>query len=111
MKTRITILASERKDFPKKTGGVSTSFICQCIVHGEKIEVGVCRVPARLVHGYVEGQEAVEPRPGDYMAEYGLNVNWQTKQLEGVMVALEPITGSSAGASVKQVVAQETAKA
>lgn len=91
MKTRITILAVEKREFPKKTGGVNTLFIAQCIVHGEKLEVGVCRIPAKLVNGFVEGQPPVEPAPGDYMAEYGLNVHWQTKELEGVMINLDPI--------------------
>lgn len=101
MKTRITVLAVEKREFPKKTGGVNTLFIAQCIVHGAaKLEVGVCRIPAKLVQGYVEGQPPVEPTPGDYMAEYGLNVHWQTKELEGVMVALEPIRGASAAAAV-----------
>lgn len=103
MKTRITVLAVEKREFPKKTGGVNTIFIAQCIVHGEKLEVGVCRIPARLVPGYVEGQSAIDPAPGDYMAQYGLNVNWQTKELEGVMVSLEPIRGASAAASVAEV--------
>lgn len=111
MKTRITILASERREFTNKSGKKSYTHIAQCIVHGDKIEVGVCRIPERLLVGYVEGQpgSAAEPAPGDYMAEYGLNINWQTRELEGQMKALTPI-GVSASASVKEVVGKHSGK-
>lgn len=85
MKTRVTVLAVERKEFPSRQAGGKSSvlYICQCVVHGEKVEVGVLRVPEKLA---AEGV-----MPGDYMAEFGLNVHWETKNLEGRLVALDRV--------------------
>lgn len=111
MKTRVTILASERRDFVNKSGKKSTTFNCQCIVHGDKVEVGVLRCREILVPGYVEGQEPVAPQPGDYFAEYGLAIHWENKELQGVLKLLTPINGHSAADSVKEVLKGEKVKA
>lgn len=117
MKTRVTILAVEAKDFAQsdkktgvKTGHFSRTFMCQCIVHGEKVEVGVARVPERVLPGYVAKTEtapAVHPEapiPGDYMFEYGLSIAYDTKELGGVLKSITPLPGTSAGGSVQEVV-------
>ena len=117
MKTRVTILAVEIKDFAQKdkktnvaTGHVSRTFMCQCIVHGEKVEVGVARVPERVLPGYVAKTETTPavhpeaPTPGDYMFEYGLSISYDTKELGGVLKSITPISGASAGNSVQEVV-------
>lgn len=117
MKTRVTILAVEVRDFAQKdkksgvaTGHVSRTFMCQCIVHGEKVEVGVARVPERVLPGYVAKTETAPavhpeaPTPGDYMFEYGLSISYDTKELGGVLKSITPISGASAGNSVAEVV-------
>ena len=117
MKTRVTILAVEIKDFAQtdkksgaKTGHFSRTFLCQCIVHGEKVEVGVARVPERVLPGYVAKTETAPavhpdaPTPGEYMFEYGLQISYDTKELGGVLKSITPLSGSSAGASVADVV-------
>ncbi|MDP2880737.1 MAG: hypothetical protein Q8N89_04035 [Azonexus sp.] len=118
MKTRVTLLSVEVKDFAQKnkttgaaTGHVSRTFLCQCIVHGEKIEVGVARVPERVLPGYVAKTETTPvvhpdaPTPGDYMFEYGLQISYDTKELGGVLKSITPISGISAGKTVADVVA------
>lgn len=118
MKARVTILAVEVKDFAQKdkktgaaTGHVSRTFLCQCISHGEKVEVGVARVPERVLPGYVAKTETTPavhpeaPTPGDYMFEYGLSISYDTKELGGVLKSITPISGASAGKSVTDVVA------
>lgn len=117
MKTRVTILAVEVRDFAQKdkksgaaTGHVSRTFMCQCIVHGEKVEVGVARVPERVLPGYVAKTETAPavhpeaPTPGDYMFEYGLSISYDTKELGGVLKSITPISGASAANSVAEVV-------
>lgn len=117
MKTRVTILAVEIKDFAQKnkttgaaTGHVSRTFMCQCIVHGEKVEVGVARVPERVLPGYVAKTETTPvvhpeaPTPGDYLFEYGLSISYDTKELGGVLKSITPLSGASAGNSVAEVV-------
>lgn len=117
MKTRVTILAVETKDFAQKdkktgaaTGHVSRTFHCQCIVHGEKVEVGVARVPERVLPGYVAKSETSPvvhpeaPTPGDYMFEYGLQIAYDTKELGGVLKSITPMSGASAGNAVAEVV-------
>lgn len=110
MKTRVTILASEAREYTNKTGKKSTTFICQCIVHGEKTEVGVLRCRESLVPGYVDGQAPVAPLLGDYWAEYGLVIAWDTKELGGQLKLLTPI-GTAAADIVKTMTGKgETAK-
>ena len=117
MKTRVTILAVEVRDFAQKdkksgaaTGHVSRTFMCQCIVHGEKVEVGVARVPERVLPGYVAKTETAPavhpeaPTPGDYMFEYGLSISYDTKELGGVLKSITPISGASAGNAVQEVI-------
>lgn len=110
MKTRVTLLASEAREFTNKSGKKTTTFICQCIVHGDKVEVGVLRLRETLVPGYVDGQPPVAPTPGDYLAEFGLQIDWQTKELGGALKALTPMS-VSAGKSVADVVAGKDLKA
>ena len=122
MKTRVTLLSVETKDFAQKnklgalTGHVSRTFLCQCIVHGEKIEVGIARVPERVLPGYVAKTETSPvvhpdaPTPGDYMFEYGLAVSYDTKELGGVLKSITPLSGASAGKAVADVVAGKDTK-
>lgn len=117
MKTRVTILSVETKDFAQKdkktnapTGHFSRTFMCQCIVHGEKVEVGVARVPERVLPGYVAKTETTPavhpeaPTPGDYMFEYGLSISYDTKELGGVLKSITPLAGASAGNAVQEVI-------
>lgn len=123
MKTRVTILTVEVKDFAQKakatgalTGHVSRTFMCQCIVHGEKIEVGVARVPERVLPGYVAKTDTTPvvhpdaPTPGDYMFEYGLGISYDMKELGGVLKSITPVAGTSAAKSVADVVAGKESK-
>jgi len=122
MKTRVTLLSVEIKDFAQKnkqgvlTGHISRTFLCQCIVHGEKIEVGIARVPERVLPGYVAKTETSPvvhpdaPMPGDYMFEYGLAVSYDTKELGGVLKSITPLSGTSAGKAVADVVAGKESK-
>ena len=72
--------------------------------------MGVARVPERVLPGYVAKTETAPavhpdaPTPGEYMFEYGLSISYDTKELGGVLKSITPLSGSSAGASVADVV-------
>jgi hypothetical protein len=115
MKTRVTLLTVETKDFAQKnkttqapTGHISRTFLAQCIVYGETIQVGVARIPERVLPGYVAKTETSPvvhpdaPTPGDYMFEYGLSISYDTKELGGVLKSITPM-GVSAAQSVSDV--------
>lgn len=123
MKTRVTLLTVETKDFAQKdkktnalTGHFSRTFLCQCIVHGDVVQVGVARVPERVLPGYVAKTDTSPvvhpdaPTPGDYMFEYGLSISYDTKELGGVLKSITPIAGTSAGKTVADVVAGKETK-
>lgn len=98
MKTLVQILRAEGKAYKDpKSGRVSKRCVCQCIVHhvqedGEiKLDVGVLVVPEALcpVRASSTDMEALPDVPaGDYLAEYGLSIHWQTKELGGTLKAL-----------------------
>lgn len=98
MKTLITVLKAEGRAYKDpKSGRISKRCVCQCIVHkvqedGEiEQDVGVLVVPEALcpVRAVSTDMDALPDVPkGDYLAEYGLNIHWQTKELEGQLKAL-----------------------
>lgn len=98
MKTLVQILRSEGRAYKDpKSGRVSKRCVCQCIVHapgedGEiKLDVGVLVVPEALcpVPAAKSDMDSLPDVPaGDYLAEYGLNIHWQTKELGGQLKSL-----------------------
>lgn len=115
MKTRVTILdGNEYKAFPPKVAGgkVNKMVIAQCIVH-EIQEDGTIKQAV----GVLRANEAQCPvkssdltvntfpdiPPGEYMAEYGLGISWDKKELGGVLRALTRIMPAPMGASVADV--------
>lgn len=98
MKTMVQVLDSEGKAYrDQKSGRISKRCVCQCVVHnvqenGEiKLQVGVLVVPEALcpVPAAKEDFDSLPDVPaGDYMAEYGLNIHWQTKELGGQLKSL-----------------------
>lgn len=98
MQTLVQVLRAEGKAYKDpKSGRISKRCICQCIVHnvgedGEiRPDVGVLVVPEALcpVRAVSTDMDALPHVPaGDYLAEYGLNIHWQTKELGGVLKSL-----------------------
>lgn len=97
MKTLVTVLTTDAKAKKYETGQITKWAMCQCIVHkvqegGEiRQEVGVLRVPEALcpVPAQSSALESLpDVPPGDYLAEYGLNIDWKTKELEGRLIGL-----------------------
>lgn len=78
MKKRVQVFAVERKESVYEGGRKSVRFMCQCLVHGEKMEVGVLRVPADLVGG-----DDAQILPGEYEAEFDVVVDWKTRDIVG----------------------------
>lgn len=99
MQTLVQVLRSEGKSYKDpKSGRVSKRCICQCIVHnvgedGEiKLDVGVLVVPDSLcpikAPDMTDLNTFGDVPAGDYLAEYGLAIHWQTKELGGQLKAL-----------------------
>lgn len=98
MKTLVQVLRAEGKAFKdQKSGRISKRCVCQCVVHntaedGEiKLDVGVMVVPEALcpIKAASSDMDSLPDVPaGDYLAEYGLSIHWQTKELGGVLKAL-----------------------
>lgn len=93
MQTLVQVLRAEGRSYKDpKSGRISKRCICQCVVHnldegGEiKLDVGVMVVPENLCPiPAVSGAEKDLPDvpAGDYLAEYGLNIDFKTKELGG----------------------------
>lgn len=98
MKTLVQVLRAEGKAYKDpKSGRISKRCVCQCVVHntqedGEiKLDVGVLVVPEALcpVKPVNSDMDSLPDVPaGDYLAEYGLAIHWQTKELGGQLKAL-----------------------
>ncbi len=109
MKTLVQVLRSEGRAFKSDKGKVSKRCICQCIVHQTKddgvieLDVGVLVVPEALcpIRATSTDMDSLPDVPaGDYLAEYGLAIHWQTKELGGVLKALTRRSPVPAGKSV-----------
>jgi hypothetical protein len=85
MKQKLTILSSELKaGIGKKTGSPYSMTICQCVVADSEtgeIKVGELTLP----------KEHETPLPGDYEAEFKIGIDYQTKKIGGLLVALKPL--------------------
>lgn len=101
MQTLVQVLRAEGKAFKdQKSGRISKRCVCQCIVHnidehGDiRPDVGVLVVPealcpVRALNMSDMSEDSMPDVPaGDYLAEYGLNIHWQTKELGGVLKSL-----------------------
>lgn len=117
MKTLVQVLRSEGRAYKDpKSGRISKRCVCQCVVHqvqedGEiKLDVGVLVVPEALcpVKPVNSDMDSLPDVPaGDYIAEYGLNIDWKTKELGGQLKALtrrdaKPQAKPEAQAAAKQ---------
>lgn len=110
MKTLVQILRAEGKAYKDpKSGRISKRCVCQCVVHQTKpdgeieLDVGVLVVPEALcpVRATSTDMDSLPDVPaGDYLAEYGLAIHWQTKELGGQLKALTRRQASPAGKSV-----------
>ena len=82
MKQNIQILSSELKaGIGKKTGAAYSMTICQCVVtdsESGEIKVGELTLP----------KGHVAPEPGLYEAEFKIGIDYQTKKIGGILVAL-----------------------
>lgn len=95
MKTRVDVLASDRKESVYEGGRKSVRFVCQCVCYlPTGVQVGEAVVPESLAPKDSDGSHYMPS--GSYEFEYGLNVNWQTKKLEGQLKSLVAI-GRGAG--------------
>jgi hypothetical protein len=87
MKTKVQIVATERREFTNERRVTSVTFFCQCVVFGEKTEVGVLRVSNALAEPYLkEGQLP----PGMYELEYGLAISFQDRSVGGRLIGINP---------------------
>lgn len=84
MKQNIQILSSELKSGTgKKSGQPYSMTICQCVVtdtESGEIKVGELTLP----------KDHETPAPGIYEAEFKIGIDYQTKKVGGVLVALRP---------------------
>ena len=98
MKTLVTVLRAEGKFYKDpKSGRISKRCVCQCIVHHVKEDgeieqdVGVLVVPEALCAvraSSTDEKDLPDVPKGDYLAEYGLAIHWQTKELGGQLKSL-----------------------
>ncbi len=118
MKTLVQVLRSEGRAYKDpKSGRISKRCVCQCVVHnigedGEiKLDVGVLVVPDNLCPIKAPDMANMDTfgdvPAGDYIAEYGLNIDWKTKELGGQLKALtrrdaKPQVKPEAQAAAKQ---------
>ncbi len=85
MKQNLQILSSELKaGIGKKTGAAYSMTICQCVVTDAEtgeIKVGELTLP----------KDHETPVPGVYEAEFKIGIDYQTKKIGGLLVALKPL--------------------
>jgi hypothetical protein len=93
MKTKVQILATERREATYEGGRKSISFSCQTVVHGEKLEVGLLRVPHALAEPLLNKDGQLPP--GFYELEYGLVVSFQDRTVGGRLVGITPAPDTS----------------
>lgn len=83
MKAVLEILSVEKRSGVSRKSAVPTPFemiVAQCVVHGEKIQVGELVLP--------KGME--EPKPGRYSADFEVAVDFD-KRITARLVKLNPI--------------------
>lgn len=85
MKQNLQVLSAETKSgVGKKSQTAYSMVICQCVVTDSEtgeIRVGELTMP----------KDAEAPAPGHYEAEFKIGVDYQTKKIGGVLVALRPL--------------------
>lgn len=85
MKQKLEILSAEVKSgIGKKSNTAYNMIICQCVVRDAEtgeVKVGELTMP----------KDAEAPLPGEYEAEFKIGVDYQTKKIGGVLVALRPL--------------------
>lgn len=84
MKAILEILSVEKRSGISRKSAVPTPFemiVAQCVVHGEKIQVGELVLP--------KGME--EPKPGKYSAEFEVAVDYD-KRISSRLIKLVPIS-------------------
>lgn len=84
MKAILEILSVEKRSGISRKSAVPTPFemiVAQCVVHGEKIQVGELVLP--------KGME--EPKPGKYSAEFEVAVDFD-KRISSRLIKLVPIS-------------------
>jgi len=82
MKARIQVLAIETKSGQsKKTGNAYSMEVCQCVVHGDSIQVGELVLP----------KDHPKIVPGMYDGEFGVQVG-ADKRISGVLKLLTPVS-------------------
>lgn len=84
MKAILEILSVEKRSGISRKSVVPTPFemiVAQCVVHGEKIQVGELVLP--------KGME--EPKPGKYSAEFEVAVDFD-KRISSRLIKLVPIS-------------------
>lgn len=85
MKQNLQVLSAEIKaGTGKKSGQPYSMIICQCVVTDAEtgeIRVGELTMP----------KDAEAPVAGIYEAEFKIGVDYQTKKIGGVLVALRPL--------------------
>lgn len=85
MKQNLQVLSAETKSgVGKKSGSAYSMIICQCVVTDSEtgeIRVGELTMP----------KDAEAPAAGMYEAEFKIGVDYQTKKIGGVLVALRPL--------------------
>lgn len=85
MKTKVQIIASERREAVYEGGKKSISYNCQCVVFGEKMEVGVLRVSHALAEPILRDDQL---QPGIYELEYGLVVSFKDRSVQGQLKSI-----------------------
>ena len=87
MKTRIQVISVEtRSGIGSKSQKAYSMVVCQCIVHGDKPQIGELILP----------KDHPEVHPGMYDGEFGVTVDFQTKRIGGVLVQLFPVPAAHA---------------
>jgi hypothetical protein len=85
MKQNLQVLSAETKEgVGKKSGAAYKMCICQCVITDTEtgeIRVGELTMP----------KDAETPAAGLYEAEFKIGIDYQTKKIGGVLVALRPI--------------------
>jgi hypothetical protein len=85
MKTKVQIIATERRENVYEGGRKSISYNCQCVVFGEKMEVGVLRISHALAEPWLKDDQLP---PGIYELEYGLAVSFKDRSVGGQLKSI-----------------------
>jgi hypothetical protein len=91
MKTKVQIIATERREFTNERRITSVTYFCQCVVFGERVEVGVLRVSGALAAPFLKDEQFP---PGMYELEYGLAISFQDRSIGGRLIGINPVADS-----------------